>query len=85
MPESIAKVIDGKAVAARVRADVRGRRRTGEKGVVPCLNVVLVGEDLASQVYVRMKGKADEVGIRGVTHRLPVSTTEDEPWPFLRH
>lgn len=87
MSESIAKVIDGKAVAARVRADVaRAVAELREKGVVPCLNVVLVGEDPASQVYVRMKGKAcDEVGIRGVTHRLPVSTTEDELLTLLKN
>ena len=60
-----ARVIDGKAIGKAVRADVAvevaGLR---EQGVVPGLTVVLVGEDAASQVYVRMKGRAcDEAGM----------------------
>jgi len=75
-----ARIIDGKAVAASVRAAVRDEVAVlKERGVVPGLHVVLVGEDPASQVYVRNKGKAcDEVGINGVTHRLPADTTEDD-------
>jgi len=76
----VAKIIDGKAVAARVRQEVAvAVARLAEAGIVPCLHVVLVGEDPASQVYVRNKGKAcEEVGIRGVTHRLSAETTEEE-------
>jgi methylenetetrahydrofolate dehydrogenase (NADP+)/methenyltetrahydrofolate cyclohydrolase len=86
MSESQAKIIDGKAVAAKVRQEVaQAVSVLKDKGVVPCLNVVLVGEDPASQVYVRMKGKAcDEVGIRGVTHRLPAETTEEELLDLLK-
>ena len=51
--------LDGKAVAARIRAEVAaGVRTLGERGVVPGLAAVLVGDDPASGVYVRSKGKA---------------------------
>jgi len=75
-----AKIIDGKAIAAKVRLEVaEAVTKLKHAGVVPCLHVILVGEDPASQVYVRNKGKAcEEVGILGVTHRLPVETTEAE-------
>jgi len=75
-----ARIIDGKAIAARVRLEVADAvARLKQSGVVPCLHVVLVGEDPASQVYVRNKGKAcEEVGILGITHRLPAETTEAE-------
>ncbi|HZF66622.1 MAG TPA: bifunctional methylenetetrahydrofolate dehydrogenase/methenyltetrahydrofolate cyclohydrolase FolD [Gemmatirosa sp.] len=75
-----AAIIDGKAVSARVRArvagDVAALRR---EGVVPGLSVVLVGDDPASAVYVRNKGKAcEEVGMRSETIRLPAETTQAE-------
>jgi methylenetetrahydrofolate dehydrogenase (NADP+)/methenyltetrahydrofolate cyclohydrolase len=71
-----ATLMDGKAVAARVRArvaeDVRG---IGDLG----LATVLVGDDPASEVYIRLKHEAAlEVGIRPVDRRLPADTTEDE-------
>ena len=48
-----------------------------EQGVTPCLTAVLVGDNPASEVYVRMKGKAcAEAGMRGVTEKLPMETTE---------
>ncbi len=74
------KIIDGKAIAAKVRQEVADAVAIlAAKGVVPCLHVILVGEDPASQVYVRNKGRAcEEVGINGVTHRLPAETTEAE-------
>ena len=75
-----ARVIDGKAIGKTVRADVAvevaGLR---EQGVVPGLTVVLVGENSASQVYVRMKGRAcDEAGMKSEILRLPDTTTQDE-------
>ena len=73
-----AKVIDGKAFAARVRAQVAEHvARLAGQGVVPGLAVVLVGEDPASQIYVRNKGKMTaEVGMAGFERRLPADTSE---------
>jgi methylenetetrahydrofolate dehydrogenase (NADP+) / methenyltetrahydrofolate cyclohydrolase len=76
-----AGIIDGKRIAGDVREEVR-REAEGLKarrGVVPGLAFVLVGEDAASQVYVRSKGKAcEELGFYSATERLPASTTEEE-------
>jgi methylenetetrahydrofolate dehydrogenase (NADP+)/methenyltetrahydrofolate cyclohydrolase len=71
-------LIDGKKVAARVVEDVAaGARALTARGVRPGLAVVLVGEDPASQVYVRAKGKAAETcGFHSVQHTLPASTGE---------
>ena len=70
------RTIDGKAVAAAVRSEVRERvARLAERGVVPGLATVLVGDDPASQVYVGSKERAcREVGIESFGHRLPAST-----------
>ncbi len=76
-----ARVIDGKAIAAELRADVARRTAalTAAHGIVPGLATVLVGDDPASAVYVRGKVRqADEAGIRGVTLTLPQATTEAE-------
>jgi methylenetetrahydrofolate dehydrogenase (NADP+)/methenyltetrahydrofolate cyclohydrolase len=75
-----ARLIDGvaigKAIRDELKADVAALR---ERGVTPGLTVVIVGEDPASQVYVRMKGKAaDELGMKSETLRLAGSTTEAE-------
>ncbi len=75
-----AKVIDGKAFAANVREKVAGHvtRLKEENGITPGLAVVLVGEDPASQVYVRMKGKQTiEVGMNSYEHKLDVDTSEE--------
>ena len=72
-------IIDGKAFAARVRARVATHvaRLVDEHGITPGLAVVLVGEDPASQVYVRSKGKATtEAGMKSVEHRLEADTSE---------
>jgi methylenetetrahydrofolate dehydrogenase (NADP+)/methenyltetrahydrofolate cyclohydrolase len=74
-----ASIIDGKAAAARVRADVAARvaERVAQGRPAPGLAVVLVGEDPASQVYVRNKARATrEVGMASIEHKLPVSTGE---------
>jgi methylenetetrahydrofolate dehydrogenase (NADP+)/methenyltetrahydrofolate cyclohydrolase len=76
-----AKIIDGKAAAAEVRARVAGiaaefARTTGRQ---PGLATVLVGEDPASAVYVRSKGKAtSEAGMASFSHKLPDTTSETE-------
>jgi methylenetetrahydrofolate dehydrogenase (NADP+)/methenyltetrahydrofolate cyclohydrolase len=74
-----AKLIDGKVIAGQVRAAAAAEvaRLKAEHGLAPGLAVVLVGEDPASQVYVRNKGQACvEVGIVSTEHRLPAATTE---------
>jgi methylenetetrahydrofolate dehydrogenase (NADP+) / methenyltetrahydrofolate cyclohydrolase len=76
-----AKILDGKAVAAKVRAEVKeaAARFLAEHGRAPGLAVVLVGDDPASQIYVRNKEKAsNEVGMNGVVHRLAAAATETE-------
>ena len=73
------KIIDGKAFAATVRGQVARHvaRLKDENGITPGLAVVLVGEDPASGVYVRSKGKATvEVGMQSFEHKLPVDTPE---------
>jgi methylenetetrahydrofolate dehydrogenase (NADP+)/methenyltetrahydrofolate cyclohydrolase len=74
-----AEIIDGKAFAARVRGQVAEHvvRLKAEHSITPGLAVVLVGEDPASQVYVRSKGKLTvEVGMHSVEHKLDVDTSE---------
>ncbi len=74
-----ATVIDGKAFAAKVRGQVRAHvtRLRDEHGLVPGLAVVLVGEDPASQVYVRNKGtQTIEVGMASIEHKLDANTSE---------
>ena len=76
-----AKIIDGKAFAANVRGRVAEQvtRLKAEHNLTPGLAVVLVGEDPASQVYVRSKGKMTlEVGMTSFEHKLPAETGEDE-------
>ena len=76
-----AKVIDGKLFAANVRAQVQVQvaKLREEHGIQPGLAVVLVGEDPASQVYVRSKGKMTvEVGMKSIEHKLDVETPEAE-------
>ena len=75
-----AKIIDGNAIAASVREDVKAEATAlREKGIEPCLAVMLVGEDPASRVYVGMKEKkCAEVGIRNIDARLPAETSQEE-------
>jgi len=75
-----ATIIDGKAIAAKVRGEARRRAEEVKKrGVVPCLAVVLVGEDPASVSYVRGKRKAlAEAGMEGRDIRLPAAVSEGE-------
>jgi len=75
-----ATIIDGKAIAEDRRREIARRvTELKERGVVPGLAVAIVGEDPASQVYVRMKHKGcEETGIRSFEHELPPETTQDE-------
>lgn len=75
------KLIDGKALAAKVRAGIAEevRKLNAEHGVVPGLAVILVGSDPASQTYVKSKEKAArEVGFKSEVHRLSADTPIDE-------
>src|SRR5512146_1283286 len=76
-----AQLIDGKAIGAAVRAEIKERAAafTARTGIHPCLAAVLVGEDPASRVYVRNKGKACvEAGMLSRQINLPATTTEKE-------
>ncbi|ALF47293.1 bifunctional methylenetetrahydrofolate dehydrogenase/methenyltetrahydrofolate cyclohydrolase FolD [Campylobacter concisus] len=74
------KTLDGKAVSLKVKESVKVRAEELKKfGVEPTLAVILVGEDKASQTYVRAKEKAcNEYGIKSVAHRLSENTTQAE-------
>src|SRR3982074_2014277 len=74
-----ARIIDGKAIAAELRANVAGEvaRLSREHGLVPGVGVVLVGENPASAVYVRSKAKqTSEAGMRSFDHPLPETVSE---------
>jgi methylenetetrahydrofolate dehydrogenase (NADP+)/methenyltetrahydrofolate cyclohydrolase len=76
-----AQIIDGKAFAAKVRGQVAEHvtRIKKENGITPGLAVVLVGEDPASQVYVRSKGKQTvEAGMNSYEHKLDADTSQDD-------
>ncbi|HEX5379694.1 MAG TPA: bifunctional methylenetetrahydrofolate dehydrogenase/methenyltetrahydrofolate cyclohydrolase FolD [Phenylobacterium sp.] len=76
---SQAQIIDGKALAERIRVEVAAEvvRLKAEHGLTPGLAVVLVGDDPASQVYVRSKGeKSKACGMHSVTHILPADTAQ---------
>ncbi len=76
-----ARVIDGKQVAAAVRERVAAEVAAyeAEKGRVPALATVIVGDDPASEIYVRNKHRAcEEAGMRSLHHGLPAETTEEE-------
>jgi methylenetetrahydrofolate dehydrogenase (NADP+)/methenyltetrahydrofolate cyclohydrolase len=82
-----ANIIDGKAFAAKVREQVADhvKRLKADHGVTPGLAVVLVGEDPASQVYVRSKGKQTvEAGMKSVEHKLDADTSEEDLLAVIR-
>lgn len=76
----MSKLIDGKAIAAQVRNDLKTKvDDLKTKGITPGLAVVLVGEDPASAVYVRNKGKAcEKTGINSFQHTLPAETSMED-------
>jgi methylenetetrahydrofolate dehydrogenase (NADP+)/methenyltetrahydrofolate cyclohydrolase len=78
--------LDGKAISEKVRGEVAARVSAFEKryGRRPGLEVVLVGDDPASQVYVRNKETASaKVGMRGAVHRMPADLTQDQLEAFV--
>ena len=75
-----AQLLDGKVMSEALRGEIAVRvAALKEKGVHPGLAVILVGEDPASQIYVRNKGiGCEQVGIHSVTIRMPETTTQEE-------
>jgi methylenetetrahydrofolate dehydrogenase (NADP+)/methenyltetrahydrofolate cyclohydrolase len=76
-----AEIIDGKAIADQIKSEVKNAaaRLKKDRGIVPGLAFILVGEDSASQVYVRSKGKAcEEMGFYSITEQLPATITQQE-------
>jgi len=77
----MAKIIDGKKISAEIRAEIKEEvaKIAAEGGKIPGLAVIIVGEDPASQVYVRNKKKAcEEVGFYSEVYELPADTTQEE-------
>lgn len=76
-----AQLIDGKKISEEIKNEVKQLAKAlfNETGVVPGLAFILVGDNPASQVYVKMKGKAcEELGFYSITLKLPAETTEGE-------
>ncbi len=76
-----ARVLDGKTIAGQIQSELAEEMASfiQDSGFVPCLAAVLVGEDAASQVYVRNKQRAcQRVGIDSKLHQLPDDTSEEE-------
>jgi methylenetetrahydrofolate dehydrogenase (NADP+)/methenyltetrahydrofolate cyclohydrolase len=75
-----ARILDGKSLAAQVRAKVKEEvARLAQRGIRPGLAVILAGDDPASKVYVRNKTRAcEETGVRSVQVEYPSSVTQDE-------
>ena len=77
----MAKIIDGKAISAEIRSEIRAESEAflAKHGIKPGLAVIIVGDDAASQVYVRNKRRAcEEVGFYSEVYELPAGTTQDE-------
>lgn len=80
VPNTHALLLDGKRVAQQIRESLKARVATlQQRGITPCLAVMLVGEDPASHTYVRTKAKACEsVGIRSMVRHFPTSVSQAE-------
>ena len=79
--KNIAEIIDGKAIAKQLRDSIKRHVDVliEDHKILPTLAVVIVGDDPASQIYVRNKKKtAEKAGIRSIVHALPGNTSQDE-------
>ena len=79
--QTMAKIIDGKAISAQIRNEIKAETEefAAKNGFRPGLAVIIVGDDAASQVYVRNKRRAcEEVGFYSEAYELPASTTQEE-------
>lgn len=74
------QLLDGKQTSAKLRAELKSQVKELEsRGILPCLAVILVGEDSASEIYVNNKAKAcEDVGIKSIVYKLAHSTTQNE-------
>lgn len=81
------QILDGKAVSANVKSEVKNQANELRKnGIVPCLAVILVGEDKASQTYVNSKEKACVTcDIKSLMYRLPAETDENALLDLVRN
>ena len=81
-----AKVLDGKATAAAIKEELRGRvAALAERGHTPGLGTLLVGEDAGSQKYVAGKHRdCAEVGIESIQRELPADATEEQILDVVR-
>ena len=78
---AIDKIIDGKAISDIIKREVKAETKSliSEKNIIPGLAFIIVGENPASKVYVKNKGKAcEEMGFYSVTSNLPESASEQE-------
>ena len=77
----LVKIIDGKAISAVIRQEVKEEalKLLSDRNIIPGLAFIIVGENPASKVYVKNKGKAcEEMGFHSITSHLPESTSEQE-------
>ena len=83
----MAEIIDGKSIAAIIRQEVSSEVQSLKKsGKIPGLAVILVGNNPASEVYVKMKGKAcEKAGIHSITDRLPAEISEHQLLEKIDH
>jgi len=81
-----AKIIDGKQIAEQMRAELKGQvDKLKERGIVPGLGVILVGDDPASQSYVTAKERAcEDIGIYSDNNRLPASISQKKLMALVR-
>lgn len=81
----MAKILDGKAVAARVRSEIAAEvAALSDRGQTPCLAVVIVGNNPASRVYVNNKKKAcAEVGMTSLEYAMPEETTQEQLFTLI--
>ena len=83
-----AVIMDGKAISKEIQTEITQEvaQFVEQAGITPCLAAVLVGDDPASEVYVRNKHRACErVGITSQMHKLPASTTQEELLTLINH
>ena len=82
----MSELISGKAIAAIINEELRIEvERLKSNDIIPCLAVVLVGDDPASEVYVRNKKRTcEEIGILSLGHNLPANTTQEDLESLLR-
>ena len=76
----MSELISGKAIGTSINDELRKEvEQLKSNGIEPCLAVVLVGKDPASEVYVRNKKRTcEEIGIHSIGHDLPATTTQQE-------